>query len=114
MLWYDAIYPYTRNNQLLYCPNRKDLGPGYGLNPLCTHLSMSRVWDAASCIVVGDVLPEGIGARAGWPATGDPARWWINDPGNDLCRAAVDPSYSGLGVPSRTMTECCTVSSTGM
>ena len=98
-LWYDLVYPYSRNQQILYCPDRKDKGPGYGMNWLCSGIALGQVWDAASKIVIGDVHPELIGAGK-WPSV-RPSEWWINDPGNDICGATDDNSFTANSVPQR-------------
>ncbi len=99
LFWYDAIYAYTHNHQIMYCPDRKDRGPGYGMNYLCSGISLGQVWDAAGKILIGDVHPEAIGAGH-WPQQ-RPTEWWINDPGNDLCTAPGDNSFEAAGVPQR-------------
>ena len=100
MLWYHKVYAYTHNYQVMFCPDRKDKGPDYGMNWLATGVNLSRAYDAATCIVIGDVAPETICAHTNWPAPGsDPAEWWINDVGNDLCVATNDNSYKGTGYP---------------
>ncbi len=101
LLWYEAIYPYTHNYQILYCPDRKDSGPGYGLNWLAANKNLGQFWDAATKILIGDVKPEYIrlptNPGMGWPKAGQPDEWWINDPDNDLCLATDDNSYEGNG-----------------
>jgi prepilin-type processing-associated H-X9-DG protein len=88
------------NYQLFYCPDRKDAGPGYGMNSLCTRLDIGRPFDAAQLVVIADVLPEAICARPGFPGPGlDPQEWWANDIGNDICRAYNSNSYRDLGQP---------------
>ncbi len=95
--WYNAIFPYTRNRQIMYCPDRKDKAPGYALNYLTGGISMGAFWDAATKITVSDVAPEAIGANG---KTGDTA-WWINDPNNDITHAPSDTSFTGNNWPQR-------------
>ncbi len=100
--WYDAIYSYTHNYQVLYCPDRKDSGPGYGMNWMASNQALGSFWDAAAKVLVGDVHPEFIrlpaNPGAGWPtSSADPDEWWINDPGNDICNATDDNSFEGNG-----------------
>ncbi len=66
-IWHHAIYPYVRNYQIFYCPDRKDRGPGYGINFAACGTTLGQFTDASSKILVGDVRPdsEGIGARSG-------------------------------------------------
>jgi prepilin-type N-terminal cleavage/methylation domain-containing protein/prepilin-type processing-associated H-X9-DG protein len=107
--WYEAVYAYTHNYQIMYCPDRKDSGPGYGMNWLASNKPLGSFWDAASKILIGDVKPEFIRSPTnpgnGWPkGAGFPDEWWINDPDNDLClagsgQAADDNSFAGNGVP---------------
>jgi prepilin-type N-terminal cleavage/methylation domain-containing protein/prepilin-type processing-associated H-X9-DG protein len=104
LLWYRAIYPYTHNYQILYCPDRKDKGPAYGMNWHASGQAVGQMWDAAAKILVGDVLPDvdGINAQPGWPNAPDPTEWWINDIGNDADPnnpAPSDNSYTALGKP---------------
>ena len=88
-----------RNYQLFYCPDQKRLGPDYGMNVLCTGLDTARIGDASTCILIADVAPELLCAQANWPTGGaDPAEWWANDRGNDLCLALNDNSYAGSGL----------------
>lgn len=105
--WYQAIYPYTHNYQILYCPDRKDSGPGYGMNYRAGGMSLGQVWDAARKILIADVPPEKIRAQVGsgsdWPrspASTNPDCWWATDPGNDIL-APQDTSFSGNGLPER-------------
>ncbi|MCX7599116.1 MAG: prepilin-type N-terminal cleavage/methylation domain-containing protein [Armatimonadetes bacterium] len=106
--WYQAIYPYTRNYQILYCPDRKDSGPGYAMNYRASGMSLGRVWDAARKVLIADVPPEGIrvqvGSGADWPRSPNstnPDCWWATDPGNDICLAPQDTSFSANGLPER-------------
>lgn len=94
-VWYHAVYPYVRTHGIYYCPVRKKVGPGYGMNWLCNGLAIAQVATAGRKILLGDVRPENIGAQLRWPSRGgDPREWWINDPGNDVCRAPDDNSFS--------------------
>ena len=95
--WYNAIFPYTHNRQIMFCPDRKDRGPGYAMNYLVSGISVGSFWDAASKIVCGDVRPEAIGANG---TVGEDS-WWINDPNNDLCMAPADNSHVGNNWPQR-------------
>jgi len=104
--WYDAIFPYTHNSQILYCPDRKDAGPGYGMNPLMRDCPISSLWDAASKILCGDVDPALLypagSSGNGYPsAVIQPTNWWINDPHNTLCAAPQDNSFTGNNIPQR-------------
>ena len=84
-LWHQAIYPYTRNRQILRCPDRKGMYVGYGYNYLvgANGTSEGEFYDSAMKLLIGDVPPECLGATNSSPGT----EWWINDPGNDLCVA---------------------------
>jgi len=104
--WYTMIYPYTHNFQIMYCPDRKDSGPGYGMNWLAAGWPLGGFWDTATKILIGDVRPELIRAAGnpgrGWPDVGGaPDQWWINDPNNDICNATDDNSFAGNGRPGR-------------
>jgi len=98
--WYNAIFPYTRNRQILYCPDRKDKAPGYGMNPLASGISINSFWDPSSKVVIADVRPEAIGAASPWrvAATDD---WYCNDANNDICNAPTDNSFTGNNWPQR-------------
>jgi len=97
-LWYHAIQPYMRNYQILYCPDQKHMGPDYGMNVLCSGLDTARAYDASTIVLTADVSPELLCAHANWPGgQTDPAEWWANDVGNDLCQAVNDNSYAGNG-----------------
>jgi len=102
--WYNAIFPYTRNRQIMFCPDRNDNAPGYGYNYLASGASLGTFWDAATKIVIGDVRPEAIGADGkvglGDATYGSP-EWWINDPGADLTGAPSDNSFLGNHWPQR-------------
>lgn len=89
--WYNAIFPYTRNRQIMFCPDRKDSAPGYAMNYLAAGHSLGSFWDASTKIIIGDVRPEVIGANG---KTGDDG-WWLTDPNNNLCGAPMDTSFSG-------------------
>lgn len=104
--WYAAIYPYTHNYQILYCPDRKDAGPGYGMNYLMRMCPLGQLWDASSKILCGDVDPgllyDAPNTGNGWPTGGTSAnlaRWWINAP-HDLTMLQ-DNSFTGAGIPQR-------------
>ena len=45
--WYNAIFPYTRNRQIMFCPDRADRGPGYGMNWEASGLAIGSFWDPA-------------------------------------------------------------------
>ncbi|MGD9498217.1 MAG: type II secretion system protein [Armatimonadota bacterium] len=100
--WYNAIFPYTRNRQIMTCPDRKDRSPGYAMNYLASGQGVGTFWDAASKILISDVRPEAIGADGkvgqGDATYGSP-EWWINDPGADLTMAPSDNSFTGNGWP---------------
>jgi len=93
--WYNAIFPYSRNRQIMYCPDRADRGPGYGMNWEASGISINTFWDPAAKIVAGDVRPEAIGANG---KTGD-SGWWVNRPGN--VPAGGDHSWAGNNWPQR-------------
>lgn len=104
--WYQAIYPYTHNYQILYCPDRKDSGPGYAMNFLAGGRALGTIWDAARKIMVADAPPEAIRQSGNpgndWPRNAaNPDCWYITDPGNDICLAPQDTSFSGNGLPER-------------
>jgi prepilin-type N-terminal cleavage/methylation domain-containing protein/prepilin-type processing-associated H-X9-DG protein len=106
LMWYDAIFPYTHNDQIMFCPDRKDLGPGYGLNWLASGQAESAFFDASSKILVADVNPEFLGMTA--PGQ-KPTYWHINDPKNTICgntqySASAPPrdnSWIGNNFPQR-------------
>ena len=93
--WYNAIFPYTRNRQIMFCPDRGDKGPGYGMNWEASGLSISTFWDPAMKIVVGDVRPEALGSDGKVGLTS----WWVNRPGNP--HPTQDNSWRGNNWPQR-------------
>ena len=106
--WHDAIFPYTRNRQILRCPDRAERYIGYGMNWLAAGVTEGTFFDPATKIVIGDVPPECLGATSTSPGV----EWWINDPGNDICgatggtaqAASEDPStnsFTDIGRPQR-------------
>ena len=97
-LWIDSIFAYTHNDQILFCPDRKDATPGYGVNFLASGRSDGSFFDPASKILLGDVNPEFLGVRT--PGQ-KPTNWWINDPGNQWCLAPADTSFTGNKFPQR-------------
>jgi len=103
--WYNAIFPYTRNRQIMYCPDRSDRAPGYGLNNLASGRSVNSFWDPSvkiiiGEIIIGDVRPEALGAASPWH-TGADGNWHYNDMGNTICGAPTDNSFSGNDWPQR-------------
>ncbi len=96
--WYNAIFPYTRNRQILYCPDRKDKGPGYGMSFLASGQGLGNFWDPSVKVLCGDVRPEAIGANG---KTGTDGDWYVNDIGNDICGAPDDNSFTGNNWPQR-------------
>jgi len=84
LFWHAAIFPYTHNNQILRCPDRKERYVGYGMNWLASGMSEGSFFDPASKILIADVPPECLGVTNSDPG----AEWWINDPGNDICVAS--------------------------
>ncbi len=108
--WYDAIYPYTHNWQILYCPDRKDAGPGYGMNYLMSMCPIGSLWDSSSKILCGDVDPGLMYASGtngnGWPIAGGsrPSLWWItagNHNSPDPLTTASNTSFTFNGIPQR-------------
>ncbi|MFP4248279.1 MAG: type II secretion system protein [Armatimonadota bacterium] len=102
--WYNAIFPYTRNRQILFCPDRSDRAPGYAMNYLASGLPVGTFWDPSVKIIIGDVRPEAIGAD-GTVGQGDAdygsPEWWINDIDNNICNAPDNNSFAGNGWPQR-------------
>ncbi|NLO04820.1 MAG: prepilin-type N-terminal cleavage/methylation domain-containing protein [candidate division WS1 bacterium] len=98
--WYNAIFPYTRNRQIMFCPDRKDKAPGYAMNYMASGMSLGSFWDPSTKIIVGDVRPEAIGAAAPWH-TGADGDWYINDMNNAVCGAPDDNSFTGNNWPQR-------------
>ncbi len=102
--WYNAIFPYSRNRQIFYCPDRKDAGPGYAMNYLASGQTVGNFWDPSVKILVGDVRPEAIGAN-GEVGTGDAdfgsPEWWMNDINNTICTAPDNNSFEGNNWPQR-------------
>ena len=97
--WYNAIFPYTRNRQIMYCPDRQDNAPGYGLNRLASGRTLGQFWDPSSKILIGDVRPEALGATG---TTGTNDNWHINDIGGEICGVTEnDNSFSGNNWPQR-------------
>lgn len=98
--WYNAIFPYTRNRQILYCPDRKDKAPGYGMSYLASGRALNAFWDPATKIVLADIRPEAIGAASPWHLGAD-GDWYCTDVGNNICGAPDDNSFTGNGWPQR-------------
>ena len=99
--WYNAIFPYTRNRQILHCPDRTDKAPGYGMNPLASGRSIGSFWDPSMKILIGDVRPEALGAESPW-RTGASGDWHVNDIGGEICGVTDnDNSFEGNGWPQR-------------
>ena len=102
--WFNGIFAYTRNRQIMYCPDRKDSGPGYGLNWLASGQALGNFWDPASKILIADVPPECLQGNGRVAQTG---RWWVNDPGNDIGAGFGTPtgpqdnSFRGNNFPQR-------------
>jgi prepilin-type N-terminal cleavage/methylation domain-containing protein/prepilin-type processing-associated H-X9-DG protein len=102
--WYNSIFAYTRNRQIMFCPDRPDSGPGYGLNWLASGCAIGNYWDPSRKILIADAPPEFI---QGDGKVSRVNRWWMNDPGNDLCMAGAgftgpaDDSFTGNGYPQR-------------
>jgi prepilin-type N-terminal cleavage/methylation domain-containing protein/prepilin-type processing-associated H-X9-DG protein len=96
--WYQSVYGYMRNRDILFCPDRKDKAPGYGMNYAASGLSIGSFWDPAKKVLIGDVRPELLGiTAAGY--THNPPEWWINRPGG--APAAGDNSWRGNNIPER-------------
>ncbi len=98
--WYNAIFPYTRNRQIMFCPDRADSGPGYGLNCFASGVALGTFWDPAVKILIADVPPEclqnpmpGDGKVSNW------GHWWANNPGNTS--VPYDDSFMGHNLPQR-------------
>ncbi len=97
--WYNAVFPYTRNRQIMFCPDRKDKAPGYGMNYLAGGMAVGTFWDPSTKVLIGDVRPEAINATNG--TTGADGEWYVNDVGNDICGAPDDNSFGGNNWPER-------------
>jgi len=94
--WYNCIFPYTHNRQIMFCPDRKDNGPGYGLNYLASGQAVGAFFDAAQKILITDVPPECLNpGLSGDNKVATSGRWWCNDAGNDLCNAPNDNAFTG-------------------
>jgi len=93
--WYNATFPYTRNRQIMFCPDRKDKGPGYGLSYYASCRAVGNFWDAASKIVIADSPPECLGSNGTVAANG---RWWANPP---TFTAAANNSFRANNYPQR-------------
>ncbi len=102
--WYNGIFAYTRNRQILFCPDRKDSGPGYGLNWAASGMALGSFWDPSAKIVIADVPPECVQGDGKISTSG---RWWANDPGNDIMAGGgfyglpADNSFMGNNLPQR-------------
>jgi len=101
--WFNGIFAYTRNRQIMFCPDRKDSGPGYGLNWLASGQGVGNFWDPATKILIADVPPEALQGDGKVSASG---RWWCNDPGNNIhaglgFTGEADNSFMGCGFPQR-------------
>ncbi len=103
--WYNAIFPYTRNRQIMFCPDRADKSPGYAMNWEASGLSINGFWDPAMKIVAGDARPEAIGACAApldvslWNKVAADGDWYINRPG--AVPGSGDNSWLGNSFPQR-------------
>ncbi len=94
--WFDAVFPYTRNRQIMFCPDRKDRAPGYGMNWRGDGLGIGTFWDPAVKVLIGDVRPEFLGiSSVGYDHS--PDEWWINRPGDppDPSDGTTDNSWRG-------------------
>jgi prepilin-type processing-associated H-X9-DG protein len=96
--WYNGIFAYTRNRQINFCPDRKDSGPGYGMNFRASGAAVGAFWDPATKILIADAPPECIQGNGTISLVG---RWWCNDSSNDLCAAPYDNSFKGNNLPQR-------------
>jgi prepilin-type N-terminal cleavage/methylation domain-containing protein/prepilin-type processing-associated H-X9-DG protein len=79
--WWDGVFAYTRNRQILRCPERGDLDIGYGMNFAASGLSQGSFWDTASKILLAD-------ANKISPVT----MWWVNDAGVNPVAAGDNPA----------------------
>lgn len=79
--WYNAIFPYTHNRQIMYCPERRNRAPGYGLNWFASGRAVGDFWDPSSKILIADA-PVDLIAGDGFVSTS--GRWWCNDRNNDV------------------------------
>ncbi|MCE5216233.1 prepilin-type N-terminal cleavage/methylation domain-containing protein [bacterium] len=101
--WYNGIFPYTHNRQIMFCPDRKDSGPGYGLSYYASAQSLGNFFDPAVKILVGDASPEVMNPNlTGDSKVATSGRWWINDANNDLAgHPPQDDSFIGNKYPQR-------------
>jgi len=55
--WYDAIHEYTRNWDILICPEIKTIIPGYGMNYLLNCESVGSMYDPVKKVTIIDFCP---------------------------------------------------------
>jgi prepilin-type N-terminal cleavage/methylation domain-containing protein/prepilin-type processing-associated H-X9-DG protein len=63
--WYDAIYAYMRNWDILICPEIKTIIPGYGMNSLISAQSVGALWDPVKKVTIIDFCPGGVPSQHG-------------------------------------------------
>lgn len=66
--WYDAIYEYMRNRDILICPEIKTIIPGYGMNNLLSGESVGAMYDPVKKVVIIDFCPGGNPGKHGQAA----------------------------------------------
>jgi prepilin-type N-terminal cleavage/methylation domain-containing protein/prepilin-type processing-associated H-X9-DG protein len=77
--WYDGIYEYMRNRDILICPEIKTVIPGYGMNSLLSGESLGAMYDPVKKVLIIDFCPGGTPSKHGAAAvdgtlgTTDPA-----------------------------------------
>jgi prepilin-type N-terminal cleavage/methylation domain-containing protein/prepilin-type processing-associated H-X9-DG protein len=63
--WYDAIYEYMRNRDILICPEIKTIIPGYGMNSLLSAESLGSMYDPVKKVTIIDFCPGGTPSKHG-------------------------------------------------
>ena len=66
--WYDAIYQYMRNWDILICPEIKTIIPGYGMNSLLSGESVGSMYDPVKKVTIIDFCPGGTPSQHGQAA----------------------------------------------
>ncbi|MBM3497134.1 MAG: prepilin-type N-terminal cleavage/methylation domain-containing protein [Armatimonadetes bacterium] len=64
--WYDGVYEYMRNRDILICPEIKTINPAYGMNNRLSGASLGAMYDPVKKVTIIDFCPGGAPPASGY------------------------------------------------
>ncbi|MFQ6134130.1 MAG: DUF4349 domain-containing protein, partial [Armatimonadota bacterium] len=103
--WTEAIFPYTRNNEILICPEDKQADLGYGYNPALAGRDLKTIDDPTNTVLVYDARDGKLEQRhddgAYYGFVDGEVKWLEDPPPGFLHQQSLGPPTRNYGLAEK-------------